>query len=128
MNDEKSVHIHINGPVSGSAITVGNANRVQQTIQHSFNTPASPDLAPLLAELTQAVEAMLSHLPPEDAEEVHDDMERLQEELQKPKPRRKWYSVSIEGLQQAAQNLGEIGKPVLELAGRILTVLHAAGL
>lgn len=47
-------------------------------------------------------------------------MERLQEELAKPKPQKKWYSVSMEGLIKAAENVGQIGAPVIELAGKIL--------
>jgi len=109
--------------VTGAVVNLGNNNQVTQTIQHSFNTPSNPDLAPLLAQLTQAVEEMLKHLPAEQAQEARDDLKRLQEELQKPQPRKKWYSVSIEGLIQAAKNVGAIGAPVIELAGKILQLL-----
>jgi hypothetical protein len=104
-------------------INVGDENVVTQTIQSSFNTPSNPDLAPLLAQLTQAVEEMLKHLPAEQAQETRDDLKRLQEELQKPQPRKKWYNLSIEGLIQAAKNVGAIGGPVIELAGKILRLI-----
>ncbi len=120
---EKSIHIEIHGDMSGSALTIGEGNQVRQTIQRSFNTPSNPELAPLLAQLTAAVEEMAKHLPAEQAAEAREDLQRLQEELAKPKPRKEWYSVSIEGLKAAAKNVGEIGAPVLELAGKALKLL-----
>jgi len=120
---EKSIHVEIHGDLKGSNVVIGNENTIQQHIEHSFNTPSNPDLAPLLAQLTQAVEEMLKHLPAEQAQEARDDLKRLQEELQKPQPRKKWYSVSIKGLIQAAKNVGAIGGPVIELAGKILKLL-----
>jgi internalin A len=117
----RSIIIH--GNVIGSALVQGNENSVQQQIEHSFNTPSNPALAPLLAELTEAVKALLPKLDEETAEEAREDLTRLQEELQKEKPKRKWYSVSIEGLKAAAQNMGDIGAPVLKLAGDILKIL-----
>jgi hypothetical protein len=120
---EKSIHVEIYGDVKGGNVVIGNENTIQQHIEHSFNTPSNPDLAPLLAQLTQAVEEMLKHLPAEQAQEARDDLKHLQEELQKPQPRKKWYSVSIEGLIQAAKNVGAIGAPVIELARKILQLL-----
>ncbi len=126
----REIHYHehrhfevVGGDVRGSVINVGDENVVTQTIQSSFNTPANPELAPLLAQLTQAVEQMLAHLSAEQAAEVREDLERLQEELQKPQPRKKWYNLSIEGLIQAAKTVGAIGVPVIELAEKILRLI-----
>ena len=126
----KEIHYHehrhfevVGGDVRGSVINVGDENVVTQTIRGSFNTPANPELAPLLAQLTQAVERMLAHLSAEQAAEVREDLERLQEELQKPQPRKKWYNLSIEGMIQAAKTVGAIGGPVIELAEKILRLI-----
>ncbi|MCX8068329.1 MAG: hypothetical protein N3B68_11075, partial [Anaerolineae bacterium] len=56
-------------------------------------------------------------------EEVREDLQRLREELQKPEPKKKWYSVSIEGLIRAAENVGRVGIPVVELAKKLLELL-----
>ena len=104
--------------VSGSVVNLGNDNLIQQV-----SRTLSPEIERTLQELTAAVNAMLEHLSGEQAEEVREDLKRLQEELQKPKPSRKWYSISIEGLRQAATNLDQIGKPVIELAGKLLELL-----
>jgi internalin A len=122
----KEIHYHEHRHLEvgeHSIVIVGDENVVTQTIQSSFNTPSNPELAPLLAQLTQAVEQMLEHLSAEQAAEVREDLERLQEELQKPQPRKKWYNLSIDGLIQAAKNVGAIGEPVIELAGKILRLI-----
>ena len=126
----KEIHYHEHrhvetGDVRGGVINVGDKNVITQTIRSSFNTPANPDLAPLLAQLTQAVEQMLPQLSPEQAQEARDDLERMQEELQKPKPQKKWYSVSIEGLVKAAENIGKVGEPVIKLAGELIELLSS---
>ncbi|MCK6538582.1 MAG: leucine-rich repeat domain-containing protein [Anaerolineales bacterium] len=124
----KEIHYHEHKhfearDVSGAVVNLGEGNTTSQRVEHSFNTPSNPELAPLLEQLTAAVQAMLPHLEAGSAAETAEDLQRLQEELQKPKPRRQWYSVSIEGLKKAAQNVGEIGAPVIELAGKLLMLL-----
>ncbi len=130
----KEIHYHehretrIFGNVSDTIIDQGTDNTITQRVEHSFSTPANPDLAPLLAQLTAAVEAMLSHLDDDTARKTQKNLQRLQEELQEKSPDKAWYSVSIEGLKAAAQDVGEIGAPVLKLAGQILALLAATGL
>lgn len=117
--------IVIEGSVIGSSIVLGDKNQVQQTFQDSFNVGHNAEIASTLAQLTQAVQEMLAHLPAGQAEETADDLERLQEELQKPKPNIKWYSVSIDGLIKAAENVGKVGAPVIALAQKLLELLKS---
>ncbi len=44
------------------------------------------------------------------------------EEATKSKPNKKWYSVSIEGLIQAA-DLDKLGEPVVNLSKKVLSLL-----
>ena len=48
---------------------------------------------------------------------------KLVEEATKPKPNKKWYSVSIEGLIKAAENLDKLGEPVINLSRKVLSLL-----
>ena len=84
-----------------------------------------PEVAQALAQLTQAVQAMLPHLDAERRADVLNDLGQLTKELQKPKPRRKWWQVSLDDLREAAQTVGEVGKPVLEVALLLLKLLGA---
>jgi GTPase SAR1 family protein len=119
--ERPNVTINVQGDWKSGITNIGDDNRISQTVQDSFNTN---ELRDTLEQLTQAVNAMLPHLSAEEAENAKDDLQHLKDELQKPKPNKKWYSVSIEGLIQAARNLDELGKPVISLAGKILELLN----
>jgi DNA-binding protein YbaB len=115
--------VNVYGDVQGGAVTAGEGNTSSVSVSNSFNTN---ELKETLEQLTQAVNDILPHLQAEEAETAKDDLERLKEELQKPKPNKKWYSISIDGLIQSAQNLNELGAPVINLATKILQLLTAA--
>lgn len=120
-------NIYIGGNVNGSNIISGNNNVVTQKIQNSFNKAEAADIQAELKEnlkqLAEAVAAMNKSLPEEQAAEAAEDLSKLVDEATKPKPNKKWYSVSIEGLVKAAENLGKIGEPVISLAGKVLSLL-----
>jgi small GTP-binding protein len=118
--ERPNVTVNVQGDLHGGAITIGDNNKVTQTVQGSFN---KTELHETLEQLDKAVSEMLPHLPAEEAESVKDDLARLKEEAAKPKPQKRWYSVSIEGLSQAAKNLNELGTPVVTLAGKVLKLL-----
>ena len=120
-------NINIGGSVSGSNIVLGNSNVVNQQIQNSFNKAEAADIQTELKEslkqLAQAVEAMNNALPQEKAAEAADDLSKLVEEATKPNPSKKWYSVSIEGLIKAAENVEKVGEPVINLSRKVLSLL-----
>ena len=111
--------------VSGS--TIHGSVVAAETIKDSFNiiekSNAEDDLKEQLKQLNEAVAALAQQLPKDKAEELADDMKRLAEEAVKEKPNSKWYSVSIDGLVAAAQNLGKVGDAVIELSGKVRKLL-----
>ena len=52
-----------------------------------------------------------------------DDLSKLVEEATKPAPQKKWYSVSIDGLTKAAENVEKVGEPVINLSRKVLSLL-----
>jgi hypothetical protein len=66
---------------------------------------------------------MVQALPKEKSAEVEGDLGELVEEVTRPTPRQKWYSVSIEGLIKAAENLDNLGIPVISLSKKVLSLL-----
>ena len=82
-----------------------------------------PELKDTLLQLAEAVNAMLAELPAEESAEVAEDFSKLADEATKPKPNKKWYSVSIEGLIQAAEKLDKLGEPVVNLSKKVLSLL-----
>jgi len=111
--------INVGDNFSGTIIT--------GAVKNSFNkiesSNASDELKETLMKLVQAVEAMSQALPDEQATEVKDDLDKLDDEATKENPKQKWYSVSIDGLVAAAQNLGKVGDAVIELTGKVRKIL-----
>lgn len=97
------------------------------TIQKSFNKADAADIRPELKEtlkqLAEAVDMMNKSLPEEKAAEVAEDLGKLVDEATKSKPNKKWYSVSVEGLIKAAENLDKLGEPVINLSRKVLLLL-----
>jgi DNA-binding NarL/FixJ family response regulator len=118
-------NLYVNGNFDGNLI-IGDGN---QTIKDSYNKVAAakidPELQETLHQLVTAVAAMAKELPKEQAAEVSEDLGKLVEEATKPKPNKKWYSVSIDGLIKAAENLDKLGLPVISLSKKILSQLTA---
>jgi len=120
-------NIYIGGNVEGSNIVSGNNNVITQRIQESFNKAEAADiqaeLKETLKQLADAVTVMVKSLPAEQATEVSDDLSKLVEEATKPTPSKKWYSVSIDGLVKAAENVEKVGEPVINLSRKVLSLL-----
>ncbi|WP_345352749.1 COR domain-containing protein [Candidatus Villigracilis affinis] len=116
-------NIFVGGNFEGNLL-VGDKNQV---IQNSYNKIKSADISPELKEtmkqLAEAVDTMIQKLPAEQAAEVAEDFGKLADEAVKPKPNQKWYSVSIEGLIKAAENLDKLGTPVISLSRKVLSLL-----
>jgi small GTP-binding protein len=98
-----------------------------QIIQDSYNKINSAEidseLKDTLLQLGGAVDVMIQKLPAEQVAEVAEDFGKLADEAVKPKPNKKWYSVSIEGLIKAAEGLDKLGTPVISLSRKILSLL-----
>ena len=62
-------------------------------------------------------------VPKETAESMARDVETLSKEAASSKPRRKWYEMSIAGLKEAAQAVGEVGKPIVETVSTLLPLM-----
>jgi hypothetical protein len=114
-------------------ITIGNHNTFTESpvviadhIQSSFNTiadsSASDALKEILERLVLDVNEASKIASVEDAEAMGRDVKVLTEELTSRKPRRQWYEISVEGLRQAAVNIGEVGKPLLETLTKLAPI------
>jgi hypothetical protein len=120
----KSINI---GNISiGNGASVGDIVLASE-IQRSFNKAESAiiqnELKVALKQLAESVNAMNKQLPAAQAAEAAEDLARLVDEATKPLPNRKWYSVSIEGLIKAAENVEKVGVPVINLSQKVLSLL-----
>jgi hypothetical protein len=109
-----------NSTISGDVVV---AKSIKESLNKIASAETSNDLKVTLAKLVEAVGVMSKELPNEMKEEVADDLEKLVDEASKKSPNPKWYKVSIDGLTKAAENLGKLGKPVVDLAGQVFVLL-----
>lgn len=112
----------------GEGAHVGGNVVIADEIQGSFNNIQQlPDdraeLRELLEKLAKAVEETARAAPEEDAKTLGMDLETLTKELAADAPRRRWYELSLDSLQETATKLGAIGIPILELATKVAALI-----
>ena len=114
----------------GKEATVSAPIIIADTIENSFNTlmesRVNDDIKQLLEELLKEVNEVNKKAPKDksdEAEAMARDAESLVKEVASSKPRRRWYEVSLEGLKQAAINIGEIADPVLNIVTKLMPLL-----
>jgi CheY-like chemotaxis protein len=117
-------NIYVGGNFGGN-LTVGDGN---QPIRDSYNKITSSkidsELKETMRQLAEAVDMMSKSLSEEQAAEAAEDLSRLVDETTKPAPNRKWYSISIDGLIKAAENVEKVGVPVINLSRKVLSLLN----
>jgi hypothetical protein len=99
---------------------VGVVNTVNQNLGQSN---ASEDVKNLIKKLGDQISSTSSKIDPEKAQQMGADIKTLSEEVKNSKPRRKWYELSLSGLKEAAEAVGEIGKPILETVALLTKLL-----
>jgi len=84
---------------------------------------ANDDVKQLVSQLTARIAAIDPTVNPAKVRAMADDLKTLSDEVSKPEPRRKWYELSLDGIKEAAQTIGEIGKPVIETVLKLVPLL-----
>lgn len=120
--------------MSGTNVQVGDgnvfhgdfitANKIKDSFKTVEMSNKSEDVKKLLKNLTAEVGKMCEGLPEEKAEQVADDLQTLTKEATKEKPRKKWWELSVEGIKEAAESVGEIGKTTLLLLTDLVPFLE----
>jgi hypothetical protein len=120
MMNTDEVNITNNGgsmQINESIIGSSGSNINTRSAARSSSNPE--DIQELLRQLGVAVAQISQSLPAQHKQEVERSLQVLTEEASKEKPSRRWYTVSIAGLAEAAKDIGEIGKPILEILAKI---------
>jgi hypothetical protein len=129
IGDNSSSHVitqEVNTDGSGSDVSVSaDLGMPPQSGPSAAEAPNSlEEVHDLLERLTRLVADVSSTIEANEAALIAQDVETLSKEVAREKPRRPMYEVTVEGLKQAAINIGEVGVPILETAVKLLTVLR----
>jgi C-terminal of Roc, COR, domain/Ras of Complex, Roc, domain of DAPkinase len=110
--------------IKGGNIT---GNVIAGNVSGSFNTTTHPAMSPeQLAALVQALVAAIETVqkaasPAQQAQitDLVDDARSLSVEIARPTPRKDRLGISLTGIRDAAQAVGDIAKPILEIAQQV---------
>jgi hypothetical protein len=120
MGDKKIEILVEDATISGDFVV---ADSIKDSFNKLVSSNAPNELKDLLKDLSIAVGKMIEALPKDEGKRVARALDTLIDEATSEKPQRRWWEVSIEGVTKAAKSVGEIGKPVLELVGKIVPLL-----
>lgn len=115
--------IIIGKDVTGNIVSGNNNRIIQDSYKKISSSNIDSEIKETLQKLIAAIEVMNASLPADQSVDVIEDLVRLVEEISKPNPNKKWYSVSIDGLISAAEKLDKLGEPVISLLRKILSLL-----
>jgi hypothetical protein len=118
----KSIRFGDNTTVMGD-FTVTVAEKIENSFNKAVQSGVPDALKEQLKSLSTQVAEMVQKLPAKDAEDAARDLETLTHEAISPQPRKKWYSLSGEGLISAAKTVGAIAGPVITTVKAILALL-----
>lgn len=119
------VHIGAGAKVDGP-IVIGSEIKngfIRQSYEKAAAANISEELRTTLQLLAFAVDEMNKELSEKDATKTANNLAEIVEASTQGFSDSKWYEVSLEGLIKAAENLGRIGKPVLELAWKLTEII-----
>jgi len=129
MTQSQKTYFSVGGNISGSNITIGDGN--VQKLQTASELPSQRTeqialLKQWLAQLTEEVERLRHDAGEQRATQTLDrDLKVLTQELETSQPRRPFWEVSLKGLQEAAQAVGALGAPILNVTGKLVPLLQA---
>ena len=135
LESNQQPYIHVEGNYVNQPITITNSQGIVVTVaeymkditnsvnQNILQSTESDEVKTLITQLTKRISDVAEQLPPEIAKQMGDDAETLGKEASRAQPRRKWYTVSLEGLKEAAEAVGELAKPIADTLAKLWPLL-----
>ncbi len=115
----------VNQSTDSHAISISNSTvqgQVGQTLTNCtsiINAQPKGEKKALLEALQKDVRALIERLPEEKKLEVADDLKMVVDQATAETPNRKWYSVSSQGLLEAAKWAGDFTTSITGTVGRL---------
>ncbi len=119
-----------NSPGAIANVAQHMANVTTRITQQVEGSSAGEDVKALMKELIEQIASLKDAGNPDKIQQMADDLKTLGDEIAKPQPRRKWYELSLQGIKEAAEAVGEVGKPIVKTVMQLLPLLvgvHGTG-
>jgi actin-related protein len=113
--------------VSGTGNIVNVADymsNVSNTVTNNLaESGATDEIKKLIEELNSEIQKVSAKADPSQVKQMGKNLKALSEEVASDEPERRWYEVSLEGIKEAAEAVGEIAKPVINITKKIAALL-----
>ena len=81
------------------------------------------EIKELIKLLNDQIRVLADKVPVDSVEKMTKGMTRLSDELSTKKPYKDWCKLSLSGIKEAAEAVGAIGKPVLEIVSKLVPLV-----
>lgn len=124
---EGGIYVEKQVTVSGTGNIVNVAeymSNVTNTVHNNLaKSGAGDEVKDLVQQLNQAIETIAPQVEPTELKKMGKNLEALSKEIASDEPERRWYEVSLEGLKEAAEAVGELAEPVVKIAAKLAALL-----
>ena len=120
---DKSVTVNQSG--SGIVNIAEYMSNVTNTVTSNLDRAPgqASEVKDLVRALTEQIAALSKQVDPKQTQNMGDAVETISKEMTKSEPRRAWYDLSLKGLKEAAEALGEVGTPILGIVKKLWPLL-----
>ncbi|NLS92516.1 MAG: hypothetical protein GXX96_10170 [Planctomycetaceae bacterium] len=118
---DKQVNVGGTGNIVNVAEYMSN---VTNTVNNNLaESDADMHVKMLIKELTEQIDRVAPKADPGQIKKMGKNLEALSKEVASDEPERRWYEVSLEGIRETAQAVGEIATPILNTVGKLSALL-----
>ncbi|MDU0459277.1 MAG: hypothetical protein RW306_11170 [Geobacteraceae bacterium] len=112
---------------TGNIINVAEymSNVTNKVNNYMADSGAIVDVKALIKQLNEEIGRIASEIDPSQVKKMGKNLEVLSKEVASDEPERRWYEVSIEGIKEAAQAVGSIAEPIVNIVGKLSALLLA---
>lgn len=120
---EKQVIVGGTGNIVNVAEYMSN---VTNTVNNNLaESGADANVKELIKQLNEEFKRIAPKADASQTKKMGKNLEALSKELASDEPERRWYEVSLEGIKEAAEAVGQIATPILKIVGKLTPLLLA---
>ncbi|HEV8259360.1 MAG TPA: hypothetical protein VGQ19_01215 [Burkholderiales bacterium] len=120
---DKSVTINQTGTGNVANVAEFMSDVVNYVNNNVDQSSSSEEVKSLMKQLANEINAIATKVDPKQTQRMGNDLKTLSAEIAQPEPRRAWYELSLKGLREAAEALGEIAAPVVSTVTKLMPLL-----
>ena len=118
---EKQINVSGTGNIVNVAEYMSN---VTNTVNNNLaQSKEDTEVRDLIAELNRQVVSVAPNADPSQIQKMGKNLERLSDEAANDEPDKRWYDLSLKGIKEAAEAVGEIAGPILKTVSKLVALL-----